>query len=119
LEHDDVEKGGDGRSAEEVVKHASRDFIESFDSADRDVTNHVAPPPSPFIDRGGSKLTDMPWCVPSIDIEAKVVREEGSDRDEELGVGIFGQEDVLQGEKGVKWWLGEIKRSLLEPVGVD
>ncbi|KPI36165.1 Nonribosomal peptide synthetase 2 [Cyphellophora attinorum] len=119
MEHDDVEKGGDGRSAEEVVKHASRDFIESFDSADRDVTNHVAPPPSPFIDRGGSKLTDMPWCVPSIDIEAKVVREEGSDRDEELGVGIFGQEDVLQGEKGVKWWLGEIKRSLLEPVGVD
>jgi ferricrocin synthase len=117
MEHDDNEQDGGSNLTEQVVKHASREFIDSFGSPDRADRGRDATPPSPFIDSGGSRTTDMPWCIPSIDIEAKVVRKEGLDGEEELAVGIFGQEDVLQGEDGMKCWLEETKRSLMEQTG--
>ena len=55
---------------------------------------------------------DLPWCMPSIDIEAKLNRADGS-----LAVGIFGQEGVLGGTAGVEGWFEGIRGLLTEMAG--
>lgn len=96
-----------GDQGDKTVWHASNAVIQSF-GASSQMDDQMAAH-SPFIvDNETRKSQELPWCIPSIDIEAKTIRSENGN-EENLAVGVFGQEDIMGGIYGMEVWLRGVR----------
>jgi aryl carrier-like protein len=107
-EHEDRTRDNDG----DMYDHGNGDIREEvklvpypYERRDKDTGNVGKRLMSPLLTSQTDLDRQMPWCVPGVDVEAKLEAGGG------LTIGVFAPEDMLD-QEGVWWVLGEIREVL-------
>ena len=114
-EHEDGDRNGDG----DMYGHGNGDMRAEvkllpypYERRDEDTGNVGQHLTSPLLASQTDPDSQMPWCVPGVDVEAKLEAGGG------LTIGVFAPEDTLDQER-VRWVLGEIREVLENDGGVE